>query len=462
MTRVPIPLVQGEGQAKSKFISSRTLVNAFIESASGVPVLYGGPGMSLRVTLATIGIRGAYNFNETLLVVSDTRLYTVTEGGTATDRGEILGSQPVDISDNGLQATIVADEYSYVWDGTTLSMITDPDFYRASSVDFIDQYMVTGIYDSGRFQISALADAVSYDGLDVATAEVRPDKLRRVFVDNRDLLLMGVKTIEAWYNSGAADFPFERSQLFFELGLLGRDCVAPVDNSVAFVAHDGTVRIIRGGTALVISTDAIANTIAGWTDPGAAQAFSYSLRNHQFWALRHPDGCVVWDASAPAGDAWHVRKSYGSETWSIAYAVQIWGVTIFADRDTGKLYTMNPDVHAEASEPLVRELRSEALGPGGEPFTLNEVELLIETGVGVLSGQGSDPEVWLQLSRNGGKTFGARMTRKIGRRGEDQKRIVWGGGFGQFRPEGGVIALGCSDPAAFVVKAAFADFTVDG
>lgn len=462
MPRVAIPVVAGEGRAPSAFVSSRTLENCFLEAALGKPAIYGGPGFASRKTLDTSPLRGVHEFNGVLIVVSGNRCYTLTEAGVATDVGQVLGLSRVSMADNGLQVMIVAEDASrsYIWDGATLAQITDPDFYAASSVAFLDQYFITSIASTGRFQISALADGTAWSALDVATAESLPDNLVRVFVDNRDLLLMGEESIEGQYNSGAADFPFARSTVFFQLGIAGRDCVASVDNTVAFLAADGTVRVVRGSTAIVISTPAIASIIAGWSNPGEAVAFSYSLRNHQFWVLRHADGCVVWDASAPAAEAWHVRKSYGSDTWRIAFCVRAWGVTILGEADTGKLHTLDAEAHDEAGEPLVRRVVTEPLGPGSY-FTLNEVELLVEPGVGLVSGQGSEPKVWMELSRNGGKTWGARMERRIGARGEYEKRIIWDGGFGQFRPEGGVVAFGCADPVSFVVKGAQADFTVD-
>lgn len=461
MPRTPIQLVAGQAEAASKFVSSRTLENCFLEAALGQPALYGGPGFAARSTLATGPVRGFLDFNDVLLVVGGNRLYTITEAGTVTDVGQITGSGDTPMASNGLQAMIVSEDpdRSYIWDGATLSEITDDGFFAASSVAFLDQYFITSIKGTGRFQISALADGTSWSALDIATAESLPDNLERVFVDNRDLLLAGAKSIEGQYNSGDADFPFARSTLFFQIGVAGRDCMASVDNSLAFLADDGTCRIVRGGTPLVISTPAIANTIAGWSDPGAARAFPFAFRNHQFWALRHDDGCVIWDASAPGEDAWHVRKSYGSQTWLATHAVTIWNEVIFGDA-TGKLYTMDAETHTEAGTSLVRSITTAPLGPG-VPFTLNEIELLIEPGVGVPTGQGSDPKVWMELSRNGGKTFGARMTRGIGARGETEKRIIWGGGFGQFRPEGGVVRFGISDPTAFVIKGAQADYTAD-
>lgn len=460
MPKTPIPLIAGEGRAASKFVSSRSLVNCYLESSGGRPALYGGPGFASRLTLATGPVRGLHTFGSTLIAVGGNRLYTVTEGGTATDRGQINGTDALSIADNGSQVMIVsnAEEKSWIWDGTTLTQITDTSFSPASSVAFLDQYFITSIKGTGRFQISDLGDGLTWSALDVATAESLPDNLLRVFTDNRDLLLWGTDSAESQYNSGGADFPFARAQTFFQLGLAGRDAIDRVDNTLAFLASDGTVRVVRGGTPVIISTPAIAAEIARWTDKSLARAFSFSMRNHQFWVLRHPNGCVIWDASAPSEDAWHLRRSYNSDTWRIGYAAQIWGLTLFADFETGKIYTMDADSQVEASQPLVRYVQSEPLGPGSY-FTLNELELLAEPGVGLTSA--ANPKVWCELSRNGGKTFGARMERRLGSRGEYEKRIVWDGGFGQFRPEGGVVRFGMSDNAPFVIKAALADYTVD-
>lgn len=460
--RFEIPLVSGEGKAKSPFIASRSLVNCFVETVEGRNGIYAAPGLSIFVTLATSPIRSdPYYFGGVWLVVSGTVLYSVTTAGVATALGTIAGTAACVLSSNRTQVLIVADTLSYTWNGSALAQITDGDFYTASSVDQIDGYFVLTRASTPQFFISAVNDGTAYDATEIATAYRKNGNAVRVLVDNSDVLIFKEFSVEGWYNSGDADFPFSRGQLFLEHGLAGKFCVARVDNSVAWLDHEFKVRILRGGTAQIISTPEIAAHIEAWTDPGAARAFAFSLRNHAFWGLRHPDGCVIWDASARPGDAWHLRESYEEVTWKCAYMGSRPGQTLVGDADTGALYALDGAAHDEAGEYLIREVRTNTIGPGGLPFTLEGVEIEVETGVGLVSGQGSDPEAWLYLSRDSGRSYGTRMTRKIGARGDRERRVVFGGPYGQFPPHGGVLRFGLSDAVEFVPARAWAEVTVD-
>ncbi len=458
--RVPIPLGRKLGETKSRFVSSETLINCFIEvdRETGLPNIYGGPGLTPFVTLATAGVRGLWPFGSVLVAVSGEAVYTVTAAAVATSRGAIPGEHPVVISDNGTQCVIVANPTGYVLNSAyALSTISDGDFQAASSVDFLDQYMIFTKVGTGSFFLSALNDATSYDALDIASAERRPDNLLRVMVDNAEVLLFGEKTVEGQYDSGGSDFPFDRTQTFVEYGLAGTHAITRADNTVFWLTDRFTIRSLRGGTAGEVSDDALHAVIQGWTDPGTARGFTIDFRGHEFVTFRHPDGCIMLDAKT---GAWMKRESYGQSTWRAACAARIWGRTIVGDATTGDLYVIDDDAYDENGAAMVRFIESRTMGPGGAPFTLDGVEVEIEPGVGLVSGQGSDPKIWLELSRDSGKTFGARLERSIGARGITAKRITWGA-LGQFPPHGGVIRIGCSDPVSLVVGRAWADITPD-
>jgi hypothetical protein len=51
----------------------------------------------------------------------------------------------------------------------------------------------------------------------------------------------------------------------------------------------------------------------------------------------------------------------------------------------------------------------------------------METGVGLTTGQGSNPEMMMAYSDDGGVTFTNLPNRPIGRLGERQKRVIWHG-----------------------------------
>lgn len=464
--REEIPIARRQGVAKSKFVSAQSLVNVILEQdpETGDFSRHGAAGLSLLANVATGNpVRGLHDFNGVLLAVIGTSLYTVTQAGSATNQGVIEGTEPVIIANNGFEAAIVADEITYVWDGSALAQVTDPDFQQSTSVAFIDQYLVFTIYNSGSFQISALADAESYDALDVASAETQPDKLRRVIVQGGEVLLFGDKSLEGWDDVGDADFPLARGPTRLGIGIIGKLAVAEIDNSIAWMAPDKSVRILRGGTPQVISDPFIVAEIERWTDASITQAFTISMRGHEYLVLRNPDGCLLWDASLPANLAWSSRKSYGSDTWRVACAetMATWGgVVVLGDATDGKLYTLSQNVYSENGEPIVWEIISRTIGPGGRPFTCDAIEIEAEPGVSLVSGQGSDAKIWLQLSRDSGYTYGARRERSLGAIGERDHRIIWRRN-GQFPLHGGVFKIGGSDPVALTLTRAWADIEPD-
>lgn len=459
--RMPIPIGRRQGEAKSKFISAQRFCNLMLEQdpETGEFATYRAPGLAAFVDAPGFRCRGLHNFNGVLLALIGTTLYTVTRTGVATSVGSVPGSDYVSIADNGAEAVTVSENLGYVWDGSSLDPITDTDFQPASSVDFADQYLLFSKTDTGAFFLSDLADATAYDALDIASAESRPDNILRVLVQNREALLMGVKTIEGWEDVGDADFPFVRAATFCEVGLIGRDAACIIDNSVAWMANDKTVRILRGGNPEIISDPMIAATIETWADASVSRFFSFTVRGHEILTVWNPDGCLVWDAALPRALAWSSRESYGMETWRVSSAVTMeeWGgVIVLADDTTGALYTLDANTFDEAGETLVWSLTSRTLGPGGQPFKVRRMEIEIEPGVSLVSGQGSDAIVWLEISRDSGYTFGARLERSLGAIGNRKRRISWRN-LGKFRPHGGVLRLSGSDPVSAVLARGWAD-----
>lgn len=53
------------------------------------------------------------------------------------------------------------------------------------------------------------------------------------------------------------------------------------------------------------------------------------------------------------------------------------------------------------------------------------LELVFEQGVGIPQGQGSDPQVMLDWSDDGGRSWSAQRFRSMGKIGEYRRRTVW-------------------------------------
>ena len=90
------------------------------------------------------------------------------------------------------------------------------------------------------------------------------------------------------------------------------------------------------------------------------------------------------------------------------------------------IYTMEDEAFTDNGLPVKRQFTSRHINMGGNRFAIDELYLDIETGVGIQSGQGSNPQIMLQVSKDGGRTFGTERWKPIGLVGQYKSpRVMW-------------------------------------
>lgn len=361
-----------------------------------------------------------------LYVVAGLKLYQVDSAGAATVIGSIPGFGRVSMAANDWQLAILnAVGDGFVWNGTTLSEIDDGDFYPSAWAEYFDQYMVFGRLDGSGFAISALDDATSLDALDVATPEVQPDSVIAGIRDHRDLVLFGTDSTELWYNSGASDFPFERTPGgVLEVGCAARHSPAVIDNTTFWLAHEKGGRSIRrlaGGNPQRVSTPAIDDALDAMEDVSDAYGLAWSFGGHAYYALTVGDRTFCYDIST---QLWPERRSYGADRWRVTHIEECYG-RLYAALDNGVLGTFSRDIHDEAGLPLVWETVSQPVTSDGRVLTYNAFEVEIDAGHGLTTGQGSAPVLSLSWSDDDGRTWSNQYSRPMGRSGQYRNRCRW-------------------------------------
>jgi hypothetical protein len=401
------------------------LTNCFAEKSEGDKRdLFGVmliPGMVSFTTLANAPVRGLHRMGDTLYAVGGARLYSISSTGVATDLGSVPGTGRVAMADNGTQLSIVSGNIGYVLSGGTIS--TPANLPAAvSDVAYMDGYMLWTVASNDTFVISSLNDALTYDVLDIATVEGSPDDLVGLIVDHREVQFYGKQSIEIWYNSGASDFPFERQgNAFIERGCFSRDSIVKIDNSVHFVGDDRVVYRLDGYRPVRISTHDIEYAYRNATD---FWAFDYTMEGHKFYVLCTDVGTFAYDM---ATGAWANRESTGLANWRAGFGVHCYDEVIVGSNTTGDIYTLSLDTYSEDGETISMEIELPALEAGdGRRLTMYEFELICETGVGLSTGQGSDPQAMLTYSDDGGRTWSNEMWRSMGEIGEYTTRPTWG------------------------------------
>jgi len=420
-----VPFAISTSQARNNKGNNEELINMYANIAPATAksqiVLQGTPGWGLYVTLPTYPILATHYFLGSLYCVTPSNVYSVDPQGSVVNLGNVSWSDDyVSIADNGLQMVMTSgNSYYYEKSSGTFAKITDPNYYLSDSVTFQDGYFIFNRSATGQFFLSRLY-AVTFDGTMFATAEGSPDNLAAVISDHQHLWLMGTNSIEVWYNSGDALFPFARIMGSFQYrGCINKRTISIINNTLFWVGDDSIVYQANGYTPVRISTAAIEYPL-GINDPQHFRAFTYVEEGHAFYVLTI-DGVSTF-AYDIMTQLWHTRSSLGG-TWGLRgiIADQI-GNNFGCDIANGNLYKVGLDYYTENGQTILRTAMTSPFSNGVDFFTLSKFELDMETGK---SQPNLEDTITLSFSDDGGVTFNNDHTISLGAMGQRKKRVVW-------------------------------------
>ncbi len=465
---IPINLTGGSYQSRSRPLSSQVTKNFYPELqddpfVKDKYVLMPFPGYKLFGSSAGLD-RGMLEHKGVLYKISGTNFYSVASNGTHTVKGTVSGSGQCVLTGMGDNVLIATDAgLVYQYDGTAVTQITDSDLETPVSVAHLNNQ---AIYDgdNGRFCTSSVGDATVIDGLDYAAAESNADDIVRVYTFNQRLFLFGEKTIEPWFNSGVGRPPFDKIEGgIITKGLAARMSVANNDSYMYFFADDRRVyRISQVRDAQPVSNIALSHEFEGYSTVSDAIAFCFTIEGQNFYHLSFPTEDKTWCYSESVGQWFELSRSSTNGrdlANSHAYA---YGKNLVADYRNSNIYEWDVNTYDENGLPMTRERASGVLhgglaGAPGKELELNRFELILETGVGLVSGQGSDPVIMLQMSLDGGRTFGTEQWAKIGKSADFLQNVEW---FGLGRFKEAIFKIKTSDPVTYSIHSANADIEV--
>lgn len=436
------PILGSSYVARSVNAADNRMVNLFPEivpEAGKQPAFLSRcPGLLRKSSIGSGPIRGLWKVNDIMYAVSGDTFYKVeTYGRTrlkGTAIGTVTGTGPVSMSDNGTQIFIACNPDGFIYNTSTevFAEITDPDFAGAVTVGYIDGYFVFNEPNSSRFWVTELLDGTSVEPLAFASAEGDPDNLVSLVVDHREVWLFGTNSVEVWYDAGTANFPLQRIQgAFNELGCVAPYSVAKMDNSVFWLGADargrGIVYRTNGYKGQRISTHAVEWQIQQYSDISDALAYTYQQDGHTFYVLIFPTANTTWVYDA-ATQAWHERAGWVDNEFTrhrsncqVVYNNEI----IVGDYENGNLYAFDLTDYSDNGD-IQKWLRSWRALPTGtnnlKRSSQHTLQIDCEAGVGTDTGQGSDPQMILRWSDDGGHTWSNEHWMSMGKIGEYYRR----------------------------------------
>lgn len=467
------PILGSSYVARSVNAADSRMVNLFPEmvpEAGKEPAfLSRAPGLRLLATVGDGPVRGLWQFGGYGYAVSGTNLYRISPTWAVTLIGAVSGSGSVSMSDNGNQLFIACNGPSYIYNSSTgvFQQITDPDFPGAVTVGYLDGYFVFNEPNSQKVWVTSLLEGTQVDPLDFASAEGSPDGLVSLIIDHREAWLFGTNSVEVWYDAGNADFPLARIQgAFNEIGCAAAYSVAKLDNGIFWLGSDargnGIVYRANGYTGQRISTHAVEWQIQQYSDISDAVAYTYQQDGHAFYVLVFPSANTTWVYDV-ATQAWHERAGFSNGHFTRHRSncqMNFGGEIVVGDYANGNIYAFDLNVYSDNGD-IQKWLRSWRALPTGQnnlnrtahhslqldcesgvgldgndvSTLLNSLNteaglaLLAESGttilVSVSTVQGTDPQVMLRWSDDGGHTWSSEHWRSMGKIGEYGRRVLW-------------------------------------
>ena len=403
--------------------------------------LFGTPGLEQVGTIGPspqVVNRGANALDGTPYFVNGPNLVRLNPDESTTMLGTIEGMARVSMDNNGKQLMILipgGKGYIFTENPDLLVEITDVDFNANGApqlVVFLDGFFICTT-DEKKFIISAINDGTSWNALDFGTAESSPDDTVVPIVYKNQLFIAGTGTFEVFNNVGGADFPFQRTGLFFDEGVDAPFSIVHANDTFMFIGgginESPAIWQLQGNNFVKVSTTAIDSILQRFTLTEIQSSFSwsYAQKGGYFVGFALPTTCLVLDTVT---GRWHERKSQidnpdGTKElvrFRINSLVAAYGKVYVGDSQDGRIGSMDVDVFSEYGGDIIRRFATQPFQNNMQAFFVPTIELTVESGVG--DANTPDPKIRMDRSLDG-KTFSDEITRSIGKVGAFKHRAIW-------------------------------------
>ena len=457
-------------------------------SARNSILLYPSPGYRRFSTDNAVGpVRGMIDVGSRAFVLIRSTFYEISASGGLTAKGTVSSTTgPVSMAANENYILIVAGGHGYTYDlAATFGLIASVNFPASPIVaGFSDGYFIV-LSSNGYFYLSALDDPLTWAGsIDSERVQAPSNQVVGMVILNRRIWIMGDRLIQPFWNSGNPSFPYEADlSATMNQGLAAQfgANVIPDENTIAWLGHNdagqGVAYMADGANPVRISDHSFESEVATYSTIADAVGMVFQIKGHVIWSLTFPTAGTTWrydfTASRLSGrHLWHRAAYWNASTGSYEahramYHIHWLNKHIVGDRGNGKLYEMNIASRAADGTALfcdddgdvIRRLRRcPHIHNENKTIYYGSLEIILEPGIGLVSGQGSDPQATVRFSNDGGENWSDELWASAGKIGKTQQRVRFDRqGSGRDR----VVELVVTDPVAWrIIDAEYNNVTV--
>jgi len=400
---VPLRIIGGTSRNRSPQANNEMTVNWYPEITEGginTAALLPWMGATAFATSPGANDRGFHEFDGVLYHVVDNTLYSVSETGTYTGLGTIIGNNRCIFSNSivgSLRHMVIAAGDVYTYDGTTL---TD-----------------TGLnYDA----VASGPATITSTG----SAESSPDDLLRPYAFGQQVYMFCEKTVEPFYDSGATTgTPLARvDNAILQKGLGGFYTIAHTDQFMYFLGDDSIIYQVAGANYTAISTPSLVNKIKSF-DKTYSTAYTISHDGQDFYVINFQNS-VSYVYSEQLREWFNLSSGFGEKPYLASAYLRVYDKDLAVDHRTANIVELTDSAYDELGEVIQRRRvlppfsAKQANAPIGQRLLMSKLNLVLQTGTGLVTGQGSDPQIMVEYSLDGGQTWSSGRWVQTGKMGQ--------------------------------------------
>jgi hypothetical protein len=393
----------------------------YLRPGEGIVELGTGPGIS----------RGAINWNGELYRVMGTKFVSISSSNVVTVIGDVGSGGRVTFDYGFTYLALTSGGRLYLYDGTTLTQVTDPDLGVALDVVWVDGYYMTT--DGEFLVITELNDPFSVSPLKYGSSEVDPDPIKAIWKLRNEIYALNRYTIEVFDNTGSAGFPFQRiSGAQIQKGTVGTFACCVYMDAIAFIGGGRNeapgIYVGANGNAQKISTREIEEVLQEYTEDELSVSYIEEKidRAHKHLIVHLPRHTFVFDGAASTVLSMPVWFSLSStvvdeDIWNATECVWCYDRWNVAHPTTTQFGYLVDNISTHWGETIGWEFGTLIVYNAGNGALFHDMELVSLTGSTAF---GVDPTIWTQYSVDG-ITWSVEKGISAGTIGQRNKRLVW-------------------------------------
>jgi len=393
----------------------------YLRPADGIVEAGTGPGIN----------RGGINWNGTLYRVMGTKLVSIADDNTVTEIGDVGTGGRVTFDYGFTYLAIASGGRLYLYDGTTLAQVTDPDLGTVLDVVWVDGYYMTT--DGEFLVVTDLDDSFAVNPLKYGSSEADPDPVNALLKLRNEIYALNRYTIEVFDNVGTTGFPFQRiAGAQIQKGTVGTHANCVFMENIAFLGggrnEAPSIYMGANGSTQKIATREVEEILATYTEAQLSVAFleERTDKAHQFLIVHLPNHTLVFDGAATqvmGQPVWFSLSStlVGDGRWNACTVIWCYDQWNVCHPDTNQFGYLDDTISSHWNIDVGWEFGTQIVYNESNGVIFHEMELIALTGH---VASGTSPTIWTQYSSDG-ETWSVEKPICAGTLGQRAKRLVW-------------------------------------